>query len=380
MKINSKKADQIFHDVGNTRFTWFKASNCMGAKSILDKNDYSDPEGNCSANDAKAFMKNIKELGPFMTQAEEIFGKGNVTITQLDMYPTGKIIRIDSLQVQCLIPELTIRNEYDTTHTIRDLVVVFKANRDENKRWVLYDMCGYRLNRSAGEVIRGYVHSHLHTGRGHNSGNGFCLGDSEMNDIMSGCDKYAEDELDFVFNYVHTFACTESIDGVPYIELQEVIDVTQTLGHLDVGHMEINNTDVIQTIESLTTKNTFPTAGNVDQNGRENLHVTIDTAFMTNIKKYAPKHLCQASLLTLDNYTDHVKRYAGYASADPFSLAYPIMFNKVLYEKQGIYLLPDEEEYVVNSQKGEGENIMTMTTANTLATRCVKTMNAIINY
>jgi len=137
-------------------------------------------------------------------------------------------------------PELEIRNAAEQSHTIRDLYAVlpfeknqFKTKGDKSTDLAVNRLLVTRGSLTVAEADTGYRHSHVRR----YSNNlpysdmellGFCIdGDSETRlQIVETGKKFTPEAFELLVMTVDATLRWESLDGVPYIRLSEIIAVS----------------------------------------------------------------------------------------------------------------------------------------------------------
>ena len=135
------------------------------------------------------------------------------------------------LYVHILYPEITIVSENGGNHLIKNINVVFQLT-SRNSNISLERLEGCRATVSTEEYDSGYQHSHLDTkSYSQNDSifntNDFCLGDdTAMNNILvdfrDNNYQFSKDKFESFLYLIDSVLEWESIDGVPYIEIDQI--------------------------------------------------------------------------------------------------------------------------------------------------------------
>ena len=144
-------------------------------------------------------------------------------------------------------PEVTITNESGKQHLIQGLGMILKfkdwSTLDEKEEPEDYlaaniapEIYGFRTHKTFIEQLRGYQHSHLHsigyTDNPMYEESPFCLGSSDIYDVFANLeDTITPEDFNMTFEMLcimlRVHAETESLEGVPYIFLRNLVGVSR---------------------------------------------------------------------------------------------------------------------------------------------------------
>lgn len=172
-------------------------------------------------------------------------------VRRLSIHPDWKKV-FKKMYVIVRFPELVITNNPDAprSHTIKDLWVKFEIN----EQFTLgYGLWGVRSTLSLPEALsKGYHHSHLVNQIPSDPVNpphfdSFCLGDGEINQVISILANDGFDKINFTLFCLHlkNYVVWESVEGRPYRRFTSVLDGTVT-----------NSTEAVRSLISLNNNNT----------------------------------------------------------------------------------------------------------------------------
>ena len=165
------------------------------------------------------------------------------------IYPEGKL-KFD-LSLKILFPEIEISNSRDEKHIIKDLIIIVTFK--ESDVIESFSICpqnvrGTRASFSYEEWLIGYNHSHLGTYKPQEFDNifyssRFCIGNgTEVENTMLYINEngYSEEQFELFLYNIDTMVSWESIEGVPYINMNNVAPITEST-HQAVINPNINN-------------------------------------------------------------------------------------------------------------------------------------------
>ena len=115
-------------------------------------------------------------------------------------------------------PILTIQNNVDESHEIKDLYVKITGNLTSNS---CKSLTGVRATRSYAELISNYNHSHLPSHR-MSEWNYFCLGSSEIQMLLCEDIFQSEEYLRYFCVVLESYLSWESVEGNPYIGMNTI--------------------------------------------------------------------------------------------------------------------------------------------------------------
>lgn len=142
-------------------------------------------------------------------------------------------VEVTDSSIYIYIPDLTVTNELGLSIDIKGLLLKLTYSVVQD-RIVFYSMEGTRTHLNLSQYIRGYFHSHLPR-CDMPSGNpfrNFCLGSTPLKGIIVGREEHDPESLDYFFGLIHSFIRTESLEGVPHIKMELVMDIGKSIAEL----------------------------------------------------------------------------------------------------------------------------------------------------
>lgn len=138
-------------------------------------------------------------------------------------------------------PEITITNELEHTHVIRNLFMVIEFYP------TYISVKGTRALLNNYEKSVGYQHSHLPTTHSTGRLNNFCLGGvaNELNSFVANWENITEENLIYLLTTLKDYLSWESIAGVPHICMEELI------------FRRVEKSDIKYKIKSIETDTTY---------------------------------------------------------------------------------------------------------------------------
>jgi hypothetical protein len=143
-------------------------------------------------------------------------------------YSYGKVQYM--LSILILYKSLTIENSRKETHKIENLIVTLKIGQKILNGYNLSfeTVEGTRSKISFAEYRSEYFHSHFNTDYSNNLLHTFyfCLGQSELNDILLEIknDNFDINTFELFFYTLNEFVRWESLEGVPYVYLENITE------------------------------------------------------------------------------------------------------------------------------------------------------------
>lgn len=153
-------------------------------------------------------------------------------------------------------PEIEIRNSMGQSHTIHDLTVKIKVNRDTGSLSPDH-LYGKRFSLSPEEIEVGYCHSHLSSDCWDFS-NRFCQGGSSpFRLLVEGLNKVVSpDEFELFILQLKEYVSWESLEGSPYISMEDVIGGSSNSGYagydLDSGLQKTVTNFILEALKEKT--------------------------------------------------------------------------------------------------------------------------------
>ena len=137
-------------------------------------------------------------------------------------------VEVSSNFVYILFPDLTVTNELGLSIDIQGLVVRLEYRVISDNEVMFQNMQGLRIQTDLTQFLGFYSHSHLPK-FGLDDFGRFCLGaDTPMKAALDT----TEVDMDVVFGNVNSFVRNESVEGVPHIKLDTVLDLNNVLSNL----------------------------------------------------------------------------------------------------------------------------------------------------
>ena len=128
----------------------------------------------------------------------------------------------DTLQLIIHFPKIEISNTKGAKHTIKNLLVRFGIQLEDNVK--LRDYSGARLKTSLTEQQKCYFHSHLPGNNELGHFRNFCYAETEVNDLqMMFNSKFDIKIFDLLLQTIDAYVRHESLEGVPYKHLSSLI-------------------------------------------------------------------------------------------------------------------------------------------------------------
>lgn len=162
----------------------------------------------------KEYLDNTNKV---YTIFKDYFGEDRTDLQQL----TENVYTNSSYKTAYIIvhfPEFTITNEFEETHTIKDMYVRITVN--ENKT-IGPRILGQRSTLTDEEYVTSYSHSHLPIGYGGYSD--FCLGQGPIKNTLLSLVDYGSDDLWLLFcGELEEFLKVESLSGGPYKKISDL--------------------------------------------------------------------------------------------------------------------------------------------------------------
>lgn len=184
-------------------------------------------------------MTNTEILEYIKKEAESLFGEERVETLSPSSSDSGKI------EVTIHFPKLTIVNTKDDSHLITDLwvKVLFRSGGK------FCDLWGTRTTQTPEEKQAMYLHSHL-SRNDIGCWESFCTGESAVTDMKAKLTReFDKTALTSFFLLIEQMVAWESLEGVPYIKINEIANRTP-VSSLNLS--ESQKQDVINTFLSKT--------------------------------------------------------------------------------------------------------------------------------
>jgi len=127
--------------------------------------------------------------------------------------------------VYIYFPELTITNEYDLSIDIKGFIVRFQYMIQMDNTVLIDRIQGLRTEMNLIQFLGKYNHSHLPRYHINEFGN-FCLGSATPIREMT---QNPITDLDMLFATINSYVRNESVEGVPHIKMDTVMDLGSVL-------------------------------------------------------------------------------------------------------------------------------------------------------
>lgn len=165
------------------------------------------------------------------------------------------------LNVIIHFPKLTLTNENNKHHTIKDLFVKFSVNIHHK----LDILQGTRTTYHPIEHQKGYKHSHLPKGT-NLLFNKFCLGSDApisfakilLEEELTKHNTNWTDTFLFFLNQIKAYVSYESLEGGPYVKISSLVYTSYTLER-NIGSLQLENTyyQILNVFNTFHQKNIF---------------------------------------------------------------------------------------------------------------------------
>ncbi len=140
-------------------------------------------------------------------------------------------VSVTPTDVYIYFPELTITNEYDLSIDIKGLIVRFQYVIQSDNTVIIDRIQGLRTEMNLIQFLGKYNHSHLPKYHTNGFGN-FCLGYETPIKIMT---ENPITDLDMLFATINSYVRNESVEGVPHIKMDTVMDLSSVLTKILYG-------------------------------------------------------------------------------------------------------------------------------------------------
>jgi hypothetical protein len=161
-------------------------------------------------------------------------------LSAVNKYYDSSLVDITNDYIMILYPELTIENSHGKKHKIKDLYVKLLLHSNG----YIHRIDGFRGKISTIEFECGYSHSHLSRQLFDNF-KSFCLGEDTPMSSMMGKFFLDEDEALLFLALLDSYLIWESLEGGPYIRMEEVKNYTSQNGQgrvrLSIRKKNLNN-------------------------------------------------------------------------------------------------------------------------------------------
>ena len=134
-------------------------------------------------------------------------------------------VSVTSTDVYIYFPELTITNEYDLSIDIKGLIVKLEYMIQRDNTVLIDRIQGLRTEMNLIQFLGKYNHSHLPKYHINEFGN-FCLGSETPIREMT---QNPITDLDMLFATINSYVRNESVEGVPHIKMDTVMDLGSVL-------------------------------------------------------------------------------------------------------------------------------------------------------
>lgn len=134
-------------------------------------------------------------------------------------------VSVTPTDVYIYFPELTITNEYDLSIDIKGLIVKFQYTIQSDNTVLIDRIQGLRTEMNLIQLLGKYNHSHLPKYHTNGFGN-FCLGyETPIREMTEN----PITDLDMLFATINSYVRNESVEGVPHIKMDTVMDLSSVL-------------------------------------------------------------------------------------------------------------------------------------------------------
>ena len=139
-------------------------------------------------------------------------------------------VEITPTRVYIYFPEITVTNEYDLSIDIKGLVVKFHYLIQRDNTILVDNISGMRTEFNLIQFLGKYSHSHLPKFRSDNDDfSRFCLGSDTPIRRMT---QNPVTDLDMLFATINAYVRNESVEGLPHIKMDTVMDLGHVLSTL----------------------------------------------------------------------------------------------------------------------------------------------------